>query len=106
MIADEEGRRVLEEQPRTTALVSEDLLALPANTLGHRYALFMQENKFSFTDRPLTKNIHDYELAYVKQRYKEIHDIFHVLLGLTHINVLNELKVKYFELINLGLPVF
>lgn len=64
----------------------------------------MKLNNFKIGDRPTTKDYSDYETAYVKQRYKEIHDFIHVLIDMEKISILNELKVKYFELSNLGLP--
>lgn len=43
-------------------------------------------------------------MAYIKQRYKEIHDLIHVILDLEEINILNEIKVKYFEMVHFGFP--
>lgn len=62
-------------------------------------------NKYDFkpSARPLVQFVPDLELAYVSQRYKEIHDFLHVLL-LDEVNVHNELVVKWFEMIQLGLP--
>ena len=53
---------------------------------------------FSSDDRPKVKFIPDLELAYIMQRYKETHDILHVLLGFD-ISVAEELAVKWFEMI-------
>ncbi len=64
----------------------------------------MNGNEFKAEERPITKDLTSYEDAYVKQRYKEIHDYLHTLLNLTQINILNELKVKIFELSNIGVP--
>jgi ubiquinone biosynthesis protein COQ4 len=64
----------------------------------------MSQNEFKAEERPLTQGLKTYEDAYVKQRYKEIHDYLHVLLDQTDVSILNELRVKVFELSNLGLP--
>ena len=61
----------------------------------------MKSNNFNPLDWPITKTINNYELSYIKQRYKEIHDFLHVLLNLTEINIFNELKLKQFEFLNL-----
>ena len=42
-------------------------------------------------------------MAYVVQRYKEIHDFIHVLIGQS-ISVDEELVIKWFEMRHLGLP--
>ena len=55
---------------------------------------------------PLTKHFTDIELAYVHQRYKEIHDMVHVLLeGQNDVGIDTEVTVKYFEMAHYGLPV-
>ena len=45
----------------------------------------------------------DIELAYVMQRYREVHDTLHVLLGYD-VSVPEELAVKWYEMGHLGLP--
>ncbi len=99
------GSRILSDQPRIQNLDFTKFASLKPNTLGHQYYQFMSSHKFNPNDRPLVKPIDDYELAYIKQRYKEIHDLIHVLLDETHISLLSEMKVKYFEMANLQLPV-
>ena len=48
--------------------------------------------------------IDDEEKAFVFQRYKEIHDFWHVLVGL-NTSVMEEIAVKHFEFAQTGLPV-
>jgi len=48
--------------------------------------------------------IADPELAYVMQRYRECHDFYHCICSLP-VNVESELALKYFEFVNLGLPM-
>ena len=58
---------------------------------------------FSSSERPVTKYVPDLELAYIMQRYKEVHDFVHTLLGYG-ITVTDELAVKWYELAQTGLP--
>lgn len=46
----------------------------------------------------------DPELAYVMQRYRECHDLYHCIFNLP-VNFEAELALKYFEFANLGLPM-
>lgn len=65
----------------------------------------MAQYDFKPEERPLVRYIDDYELAYIKQRYTEIHDFIHVILGYNDVSILAELKVKQFEMIHFGFPV-
>lgn len=56
---------------------------------------------------PTSHKVHyvqDAELAYVMQRYRECHDLYHCIVNLP-VQVEYELAVKFFEFANLGLPV-
>lgn len=64
----------------------------------------MKENNLKPSERPLVKYVPDYELAYVMQRYKEVHDFLHVLLGCADVSIKSELYVKWYEMSQLGLP--
>lgn len=57
-------------------------------------------------DRPKARYLPDYELAYLSQRYTEIHDMVHVLTGVPSICLTSELLVKHFEMAHFGFPVF
>ena len=46
----------------------------------------------------------DIELAYILQRYKEVHDTCHVLLNY-NTSVEEEIAVKWFEMMQTGLPL-
>jgi ubiquinone biosynthesis protein COQ4 len=48
--------------------------------------------------------IDDPELAYVMQRYRESHDLYHCLCSMP-VSVTYELALKFFEFANLGLPM-
>ncbi|CAD8111027.1 unnamed protein product [Paramecium sonneborni] len=99
------GQRILKDKPRVTpeTFKIEDLLKLDDNTFGHQYGRFMKERDFSSGERPIVKYIPNLELAYVYQRYKEIHDFIHVLL-MYDVSVYDEIVVKWYEMAQLGLP--
>lgn len=43
-------------------------------------------------------------LAYVMQRYREIHDLYHTILGMPT-NMIGEVSVKWVEALQTGLPM-
>ena len=56
--------------------------------------------------RPITQHFTCLESAYVHQRYKEVHDLVHLLLeDQGNIELDSEVMVKYFEMVHYGLPV-
>ena len=55
-------------------------------------------------NHPKVHYVQDPELAYVMQRYRECHDLYHCIVNLP-VAVEYELAVKFFEFANLGLPV-
>lgn len=103
---DPEGYRILQERPRirlSTVDVT-GLRALPDGTFGREYVRFLDDHKVSPDTRMPTKFVDDEELAYVIQRYREVHDLMHTLLGMPT-NMLGEVVVKWFEAIQTGLPM-
>ena len=80
------------------------MVQLCPKSFGHQYAAWMLQNEFDSNDRPLCQVVQDIELAYVMQRYREIHDAIHVLLGFG-VTVPEELAVKWYEMSVLGLPL-
>lgn len=54
--------------------------------------------------RAPTRFVDDEELAYVIQRYREVHDMVHTLLGMPT-NIPGEIVVKWFEAVQTGLPM-
>ncbi|XP_014215898.1 ubiquinone biosynthesis protein COQ4 homolog, mitochondrial [Copidosoma floridanum] len=101
-----EGRRLLENKPRinTSTLDIGRLEALPGGTVGRTYADFLRVNKVSPDDRPPVQFVDDIELAYVMQRYREVHDVFHAVL-LMPTTMLGEVAVKWVEGLQLRLPM-
>lgn len=55
-------------------------------------------------DRVAVRYIDDTELAYVMQRYREVHDIFHAVL-LMPTTMLGEVSVKWVEALQTRLPM-
>eukprot|EP01102_Stenamoeba_stenopodia_P005841 TRINITY_DN16557_c0_g1_i1.p1 TRINITY_DN16557_c0_g1~~TRINITY_DN16557_c0_g1_i1.p1 ORF type:complete len:300 (-),score=37.79 TRINITY_DN16557_c0_g1_i1:16-915(-) len=106
MKRDEVGRQILLEKPRITekTLDLDALAKLDKNTFGYSYQAWMRERGFSPDSRVETRFIQDPELAYVMQRYREVHDLWHVLAGLPT-TVSAEIALKWLELIQTGLPV-
>lgn len=90
----------MREKPRVTPETwnLEKLLALPEGTFGHEYAFFMSSHGYTSAERPLVKYVPDFEHAYILQRYKEVHDSTHVLLGYGT-TVTDEIAVKWFEMV-------
>ncbi|XP_077162592.1 ubiquinone biosynthesis protein COQ4 homolog, mitochondrial [Paroedura picta] len=103
---DPEGHRILQERPRIrlSTLDIAGLRALPEGTFGREYVRFLDDNRVSPDTRMPTKFVDDEELAYVAQRYREVHDLMHTLLGMPT-NMLGEIAVKWFEAVQTGLPM-
>jgi ubiquinone biosynthesis protein COQ4 len=107
----EEGRRVLQVKPRiydsndTNNVWSLSYLStLKPNTLGGVYYKFMSSHGYTPNDRSAVRFVVDSEYAYIIQRYREIHDIWHILLGFD-VSVVDELAQKYFEYLHTNLPL-
>lgn len=105
----EEGRAMLESlhPTRFPENGSESLPALrelPDGTLGREYARFMDDRSFTPESRPGVRFIDDPVDAWVMQRYRDVHDLWHVLTGMPT-TVMGELAQKWFEATQTGLPV-
>ncbi|EZA62254.1 UDP-sugar transporter UST74c [Ooceraea biroi] len=101
-----EGRRVLAEKPRVNASTVDlsRLKDLPPATVGRTYRDFLDNNNVSPDDRAAVQYVDDVELAYVMQRYREVHDIFHAVL-LMPTTMLGEVSVKWVEALQTRLPM-
>jgi ubiquinone biosynthesis protein COQ4 len=84
MLLNETGRRILRDRPRITSktMPVEELRRLPENTVGQIYAKWLEDYHMSPEGRDDVKYIDDEECAYVMQRYRECHDIYHAILGI------------------------
>ena len=106
MIEDSEGQRIIVDKPRiNSSSINLDALAnLPSDSLGRTYVNFLENNKVTPDSRLAVQFVDDPELAYVMQRYREGHDLFHTVLGMPT-NMLGEVAVKWVEAIQTGLPM-
>mmetsp|Transcript_2346 Transcript_2346/g.2670 ORF Transcript_2346/g.2670 Transcript_2346/m.2670 type:complete len:347 (-) Transcript_2346:79-1119(-) len=106
MLSDETGHRILKEKPvlNLKHVDMDKLLSLEKDTVGGAFALTMQVHGLSLGSRTPVQYVDDAELAYVMQRYREIHDILHIILGFPF-SVSGELAMKWFELVQTRLPM-
>lgn len=82
MLETSEGSEILRDMPRINSkTVSLNKLSeLPENTLGRVYADFMRDNNITADSRLPVQFISDPEMAYIMQRYREVHDLVHATL--------------------------
>ncbi|XP_078082840.1 ubiquinone biosynthesis protein COQ4 homolog, mitochondrial [Mustelus asterias] len=101
-----EGNQILQERPRisTSTMDLASLRELPEGAFGREYVRFLDVNQVTPDSRMPVKFVDDEELAYVIQRYREVHDFMHTLLGMPT-NILSEVAVKWFEAVQTGLPM-
>ncbi|XP_061720244.1 ubiquinone biosynthesis protein COQ4 homolog, mitochondrial [Cydia pomonella] len=106
MLETTEGKEILSEMPRINSqtVSFEQLANMPENTLGRVYADFMKENNITADSRMPVQFIEDPEMAYVMQRYREVHDLVHASLFMKT-NMLGEVAVKWVEGIQTKLPM-
>ncbi|XP_055948921.1 ubiquinone biosynthesis protein COQ4 homolog, mitochondrial-like isoform X1 [Argiope bruennichi] len=106
MLQDSEGSLILREKPRINSdtLDYQFLESLPNGTLGHAYISFLKDNNVTPDTRRPVHYVDDPELAYVIQRYREVHDLNHTLLEMPT-NMLGEVAVKWIEAMQTGLPM-
>lgn len=107
MLASETGRRILRDRPRITSqtLPLDMLRSFPENTVGRVYADFRERYRLSPDERDLVKYIDNEECAFVMQRYRECHDIYHAVLSLPPSFVEGEIALKALEFVNTGIPM-
>lgn len=100
------GRRILRDRPRITDETVDlgYLRTLPYGTLGREYANFLDKLNTTPGERPVVQFIDDDDLVYVMQRYRETHDFNHLILEMKT-DLLEEIAVKCFEGLQLGLPM-
>ena len=98
---EEEGRRLLSERPSLEGKVL-DLAALerlPEGTLGHEFARYFRDNAISPFETTLElKN----DVDYLSKRYRETHDLLHVLTGYAT-DVMGEMELQAYVLGNVGI---
>ncbi|WNG16959.1 Coq4 family protein [Cystobacter fuscus] len=97
----EEGRRLLSKRPSLQGkeLDLAALERLPEGTFGHALARYFRDNKISPFETTLQlKN----DVDYLAKRYRETHDLLHVLTGYAT-DVVGEMELQAYLLGNLGL---
>ncbi|GJD07314.1 hypothetical protein Gasu2_16800 [Galdieria sulphuraria] len=107
LLSSPKGKEILKQRPRidetTNSICRDKLKLLEPHTFGYRYEEFLSHHQFSPLERPLVRFIEDEELAYIMQRYREVHDFWHVLLEIPP-TVQGEVILKWFEGFHTGLP--
>ncbi|EPE32171.1 hypothetical protein GLAREA_07304 [Glarea lozoyensis ATCC 20868] len=106
MLISPTGRRILRDRPRISSktMSMTYLRSLPENTVGRTYADWLDREGVSPDTRDTVKYIDDEECAYVMQRYRECHDLYHALTGLPIFRE-GEVALKAFEFANTLLPM-
>lgn len=109
MLSHPSGRLILRERPRisTTTVDVPHLRNSPLGTLGRTYADWLDTEHVTPDTRDPVRHVPEEELAYVLQRYRESHDLYHVLLAEKGMPSFleGEVVVKGFEFAALGLPM-
>jgi ubiquinone biosynthesis protein COQ4 len=102
----EDGAQILKDRPRISLSHEEveRLGVFPCGTFGRAYFEYLTAHGFSPAERGECRLVLDNDLRFVLQRYREVHDFFHVLSGLPP-TVLGETGVKWLELAHMKLPV-
>ncbi|KAI4471312.1 ubiquinone biosynthesis protein [Holotrichia oblita] len=101
-----EGSEILKKRPRINSKTVdlEKLKTYPEGTLGKIYTDFLKINGVTPDSRSPVSFVEDIELAYVMQRYREVHDLVHTILQMPT-NMLGEISVKWVEGIQTKLPM-
>ncbi|KAK9501202.1 hypothetical protein O3M35_002273 [Rhynocoris fuscipes] len=101
-----EGTDILRIRPRINSQTVnlEYLSKLPDGTLGNIYHKFLVKNKVTPDSRLPVHFVDDVDLAFVMQRYREVHDLVHAILYMPT-NMLGEVTVKWVEGIQTRLPM-
>jgi ubiquinone biosynthesis protein COQ4 len=96
-----EGRRLLDERPSLQGreLDLDALARLPEGTLGHEFVRYFRDNGIEpfVTAFPIETDV-----DYLSKRYRETHDLFHVITGYAT-DEPGEMELQAFVLGNLGL---
>lgn len=103
-LAEPEGRRLMDERPAldSTTLDFARLATLPAHTLGHAFGRHMADNGLSpdiFQAPPGAPP----EVAYLAQRLRQTHDLWHVVTGYGT-GVIDELALQAFTYAQMKAP--
>jgi ubiquinone biosynthesis protein COQ4 len=108
MIQSTQGQQILREKPRVRSytLLQDDRkqnIIYPSGSFGEKYISYLRYHDFSPDERDDYMFEQD-DLSYILLRYREIHDYLHVLTDLPT-SVLGEITLKWFEMLQTGLPL-
>ncbi|RCH90293.1 hypothetical protein CU098_005033, partial [Rhizopus stolonifer] len=107
MLQSEEGRQILRERPMiSTSTIDFDRLKKECSpdSFGMAYISWLEAQGVTPDTRSDVRFVDCEELAYVMNRYRQIHDFFHTLTGLG-VTVEEEIALKWFEWVQTGLPM-
>ncbi|PIQ24230.1 hypothetical protein COW36_10435 [bacterium (Candidatus Blackallbacteria) CG17_big_fil_post_rev_8_21_14_2_50_48_46] len=82
----------------------DELLRLPEQSLGHVYARHMRENHLDVVFYPPLEDTQDDDIAYLRKRARQTHDIHHVVLGFPAIDT-GEMAISAFYLSQNNIPL-
>ena len=82
----------------------DQLIKLPANTLGHTFAKHMKHFKMDVVFYPDMEEEKYDDITYLRYRARETHDIHHVVLGMNP-DHLGEMSISAFYLAQLNIPL-
>lgn len=84
MKQDPEGAQILNEKPliNSTTVNLKQLATMPSKSFGREYVEFLERNGIHPDSRLPVSFIEDDEMAYVMNRYRQIHDFTHCILGM------------------------
>ncbi|EFA00400.2 Ubiquinone biosynthesis protein COQ4 homolog, mitochondrial-like Protein [Tribolium castaneum] len=101
-----EGAEILKSRPRINSKTVDlnKLRTFPEGTLGRVYVKWLDDNNVTPDSRMAVQFVDDIDCAYVLQRYREAHDLFHAVLEMPT-NMLGEVTVKWYEAIQTRLPM-
>jgi ubiquinone biosynthesis protein COQ4 len=102
-----EGRRMLAERPELSSdhVDYDALRRLPASTFGGAYVRHLDNNGITADyQAAATRHVDDPDIAYLMRRFRQTHDVWHALLGLT-IAGHEEVIIHAFSYGQLRLPV-
>ncbi len=107
MQATPDARRLLDERPELSSdhVDYEALRALPPSTFGGAYVRHLDGNGITADyQAAATRHVDDPDMAYLMRRFRQTHDVWHALLGLT-IAGHEEVIIHAFSFGQLRLPV-
>lgn len=97
----EDGRRMLSARPslQRKDVDLDALERLPEGTLGHSFARYFRDNKISPFETTIELKS---DIDFIGKRYRETHDLLHVLTGYGT-DVMGEIELQAYALGNLGI---